>query len=236
MLGERFGMTMSQQRIVISHGLQDWVKKKFNRNSTLIPNGVLLPEMVESDGALQEFSLTKQRYVLTVSRLVPEKRHLDLINAFLMANLPDWKLVIVGGSDHPDDYTRELHELANQHANVVMTGVQKGLALKELFVHAGCFVLASSHEGLPIALLEALSYGLPCIASDIPANLEVELPENHYYNLGDVQALAKLLEEFSQHEHSDEEKKELRQWVTTSYNWKDISQQTLAVYQSILNP
>lgn len=106
--------------------------------------------------------------------------------------MPRWKPAIVGASDHPHDYVKDVLGEAAATPGVVGTGLQTGLALRELYGRAGVFVLPSSHEGLPIAMLEALSYGLPVIASDIPANLEVGLPSEHYFPLGDVGALAVL--------------------------------------------
>src|SRR5688500_8129642 len=103
-LGEFFGMRMSQRRIVISNVIRELVRKKHKVDSDLIPNGVVFPEMPVTSHALKTFGLDAGRYVLLVSRLVPEKRHKDLIQAFQMAGLPAWKLVLVGSSDHPDAY------------------------------------------------------------------------------------------------------------------------------------
>ena len=77
--------------------------------------------------------------------------------------------MIVGASDHPGHYVRGLETLAAATPGVVMTGFQSGTALAELYAHAGLFVLPSSHEGLPMVLLEATVAGLPVLASDIPA-------------------------------------------------------------------
>ncbi len=231
--GERFGMRWSQGRIVISEVIRSLVREKHARDSTLIPNGVVLPVLPATTSAPAKFGLEPGRYVLLVSRLVPEKRHMDLVAAFNRAALPGWKLAIVGASDHPDDYVRELLGAAESTPGVVCTGLQTGLALSELYAHAGIFVLPSSHEGLPIAMLEALSYGLPVVASDIPANLEVGLPAEHYFPLGDVDALAGCLRDFAGRSLTYEARESRRRWVSERYDWRDIAKRTLAVYQSV---
>ncbi len=230
-LGERWGMRWSNGRIAISKVITDLIRKKHGVESILIPNGVLLPQLPDSIGALETFGLTSGRYVLLVSRMVPEKRHLDLIVAFKQADLPDWKLVIVGDADHPDAYQREVIKKAAE-TNVVMTGFQRGLALQELYAHAGLFVLPSSHEGLPIALLEALSYGLPVLASDIPANLEVGLSEECYFPLGNSEALAALIRLLSTEGLTLSVRENTREWVAKRYDWRKIAEKTLEVYMS----
>jgi glycosyltransferase involved in cell wall biosynthesis len=233
-LGERWGMRWSNERIVISKVIADLVRTKHGVDSTLIPNGVVLPELPDSTDTLKKFGLISGRYVLLVSRLVQEKRHLDLIEAFKQTNLPDWKLVIVGGADHPDAYQRKLIENGVE-AGVVMTGFQSGSALQELYAHAGLFVLPSSHEGLPIAMLEALSYGLPVLASDIPANLEVGLSAEHYFPLGNIESLAERIEQFSNKSLTKLERENIRVWVTQRYDWRDIAKKTLQVYVDCLD-
>jgi len=232
-LGERFGMRWANERIVISEVIRSLVRRKHGRDSVLIPNGVVLPEMPNTVGALTAFGLESGKYVLLVSRLVPEKRHLDLISAFQYATLPGWKLAIVGASDHPDAYVREVLNTAAATSRVVCTGLQTGLALRELYAHAGIFVLPSSHEGLPIAMLEALSYGLPVVASDIPANLEVGLSPEHYYPLGDVATLATRLKEFAAQALTAEARESRRAWVSERFDWRDIARRTLMVYQAV---
>jgi glycosyltransferase involved in cell wall biosynthesis len=234
-MGEFFGMRCSNGRIVISKRIQQHNLDKHFANSALIPNGVILPELPSSTDALQPFGLQPEKYVLLVSRLVAEKRHLDLIEAFRLANLSDeWKLAIVGASDHPNAYTRSVLEAIEKTPNVVCTGFQSGLALRELYAHAHLFVLPSSHEGMPIAMLEALSYGLPVIASDISANLEIELPEEHYFPMGDVNMLSAKIRDFASRSLTHEERETRRTWVSQRYDWKDIAQRTLEVYQGVM--
>lgn len=233
-LGECWGMRWSNGRIVISKVIADLVRREHGVESALIQNGVVLPQIPNSVDALETHGLVRGKYVLLVSRLVQEKRHPDLIEAFSRAALPGWKLVLVGASDHPDDYVREVMAAAARNPDVVITGFQKGKSLHELYAHAGLFVLPSSHEGLPIAMLEALSYGLPVVASDIPANLEVGLRPESYFPLGNVDALASCIEHHARTAYGDSERKALRDWVGDKYNWRRIAQQTLVVYRSIV--
>jgi glycosyltransferase involved in cell wall biosynthesis len=231
-LGEHWGMRYSNKRIVISKVIDSLVKSKYNQESELIPNGVTLPVIPDSTDILDKFGLTRKRYVLLVSRLVPEKRHLDLIAAFKQAIIPDWKLVLVGNAEHPNDYQIDLAEKAAE-AGVVMTGFQRGLALQELFANAGLFVLPSSHEGLPIVLLEALSYGLPVLASDIPANLEVGLPAEHYFPLGDIKALAEGIRHWCLSGLATNASEDIKNWVTEKYDWRMVTEKTLQLYNKI---
>ena len=232
-LGEYVGMRCSHQRIVISSVIREIVQDHHHRDSQLIPNGVEVPILPTGTRSLTPFGLTPGHYVLLVSRLVPEKRHLDLIAAFRKAKLPGWKLAIVGTSDHPDAYMEQVLQSSKDVGNVVCTGFQSGQSLSELYGHAGLFVLPSSHEGLPIAMLEALSYGLPVIASDIPANLELALPAEHYFPLGDVDALAARLVSFSAQPLTDAARSERRAWVSERFNWDVIAKQTLKIYHSL---
>jgi glycosyltransferase involved in cell wall biosynthesis len=168
---------------------------------------------------------------LTVSRLVPEKRHRDLITAYAKAELRGWKLVFVGACDHADPYAAEVTKLIGATPGAVFAGFQTGLALRELYAHAGVFVLPSSHEGLPIALLEALSYGLPVVASDIPAHMEIGLEKTHYFPLGNVVELADRLQSFALRRWPMEMRECTRRWVAERYDWRSVTMQTISVYR-----
>ncbi len=233
-MGELFGMRLSHQRIVISKVIQQLVKRGHAQDSVLIPNGVTLPTLPPQADHLAPFGLQPGRYVLLVSRLVPEKRHLDLIEAFRLANLDGWRLAIVGAADHPDAYTQSVVQMAMTVSGVVCTGLQTGEALRQLYGHAGLFVLPSSHEGLPIAMLEALSFGLPVVASDIPANLEVGLAPDCYFPLGDTGALARKLVDLAAAPLTTADRDQRREWVARRFNWQTIAAQTVAVYRKMI--
>lgn len=232
-LGERMGVQYSNERIVISQVIRDIVCEKYRRSAFCIPNGVAIPNPIADSETLGRFGLEPGRYLLTVSRMVPEKRHLDLIEAFDRAQLNGWKLALVGGLTPETDYSKRVIAAATKSDNVVLTDFQSGRALHELYAHAGLFVLPSTHEGLPIALLEALSYGLPCIASDIPANLEVGLTQDQYFHARDTDDLARCLMRATAEERPADYRMRLQQWVRSKYDWQSIARSTLGVYKRV---
>lgn len=232
-LGERLGMTFANECIAISAVIQDMIRQKYRRDSRLILNGVVAVPTSAGTEHIRRFGLERGRYFLEVARIVAEKRQDDLIEAFGQAAVPGWRLVIVGAGDD-GDYGQAVRQAAAGYG-VVMTGYQKGEALRQLYSHAGAFVLPSSHEGLPIALLEALSFGLPVIASSIPANLEVGLPAASYFPVGNVPALARRLAEIACERDDESAREKRRVWVRETYDWDRIAQQTVAVYRDVLD-
>lgn len=237
-LGEWAGMRFAHGRIVVAKHIADAMQAKFNRNVHFIPNGVQIDIEAADDTVLDEFGLTKGRYVLLVARLVVEKRQMDLIEAFLHADMPDTKLVLVGGGDARSDYAEKLRARAKSHSNIVLTGSQSGARLGGLFANAGLFVLPSSHEGMPIALLEALAYGLPILASNIEANLALELDAESYFPLGDVpalsQAMQKKLSDRKTPAQASVDVGEMGSKIMARYNWTTICEQTASLYLSVL--
>jgi glycosyltransferase involved in cell wall biosynthesis len=229
--GEAFGMCLSHRRIAISRTISRFVRDKYHVNCKIIPNGFTRPESPNTAAALDRYGLQVGRYVLMVGRLVPEKRQCDLIAAFRMANLHGWKLVLVGGSTCETPYVAQLTQLAASTAGVVMTGVQTGVPLAELFSHAGLFVLPSSHEGMPIALMEAMSYGVPVLASDIPAHRELQLEDVQYFPLGDVRTLAIRLETFVSIPWPIKARQSSRQPALQWKDWETVARQTVASYR-----
>ena len=190
-LGERMGCMFADRVIVISEVIRNLIACKYGRTKGvhLIYNGVPQPEICDYPEYLRELGIEKGKYILGMCRFVPEKNLHHLIEAFSKINANGCKLVLAGDTDFEDDYSRKLKQMAREKG-VVLTGFIKGRKLHSLLSHTRCFVLSSSHEGLPIALLEAMSYHLPVIVSDIPANLEVGLKKECYFPCGNVEELA----------------------------------------------
>lgn len=245
--GERLGCKWANGIIAISKTIAEQVKNKYERAVTVIPNGVIIPEIIQSNTTLEKYGLITGKYILSVGRIVPEKGFHDLIVAFNLfqtlnselqtlnshPSTDNWKLVIIGKADHEDKYSLGLKEKASLNSNIILTGFLTGEPLQELYSHAGLFALPSYYEGLPIVLLEALSYGLSCIASDIPANREVGMEDDSYFCAGDTETLVSKIKEFIHKPKSVEEKMSQRNRIAEKYDWEKIADKTLEVYTSV---
>lgn len=172
LFGERVAVKYADEMIVLSANMQKYFMDTYGRKTVLIPNGVVRPEKKSDDHIREKWGLTKGCYVLFLARLVPEKGVHYLLDAYKEIQT-DKKLVIAGGSSHTDDYVEKIKEKASQDSRVLMTGFVQGELLEELYSNAYVYVLPSDVEGMPISLLEAMSYGNCCLISDIAENLEV---------------------------------------------------------------
>lgn len=227
-LGERMGCWFADDVIVISDVIRNLIARKYNRtkNVHLIYNGVPEPEICHYPEYFDELGVEEGKYVLGMCRFVPEKRLDDLVRAFSTLKQDGIKLVLAGDTDFEDDYSLSLKELAKENG-VVLTGFIKGKKLHSLLTNARCYCLPSSHEGLPIALLEAMSYKLPVMVSDIRANKEVGLDEGCYFKCGDVEQLAERLQPIV----SSSVKR--INYDMSKYDWDDIARQTMEIYRRL---
>lgn len=226
-LGEIVGCLAADHVLVVSESVTVALKRRFAFKADRIvhvPNGVT--DLRRATGArggelLSELGVANTPYVLAVARLVPEKGLHDLVEAFERANRPGVKLVVAGGADHADDYSRSLQGRASER--VVFAGFRNHDALAVLYGNASLFVLPSYHEGLPIVGLEAAAFGLPMLLSDIPANRELALPDANYFPAGDVAALAAKLERpFEEHRAATRD-------LLHRFDWNAIAAETASV-------
>jgi glycosyltransferase involved in cell wall biosynthesis len=232
--GERLGIGFAHLPIVVSPVLKEAVETRYGIGTTLIPNGAPTATPRRTRHTLRRFDLRPGRYVLSVARLVPEKRQLDLIAAFQAARPAGWKLVLVGDLQQGDAYCEELRAKAAQDPSIVLTGYQSGAPLHELYTHAGLFVLPSAVEGHPIALLEAVAYEIPVLASAIPANLAIPLPRDHYFPVGDTRALARHIEAMTQGAPvSSADRRALHATIRANYSWRKAAELTSSVYRYV---
>ena len=233
--GEFCGVVFADRIIAISNPIAVSIRNKFKKSALVIPNGVVLPDVLDTQEILKKYSIEKGKYILAVGRFVPEKGFHDLIEAFerlqVISHKSQVKLVIAGAADHEDIYSKGLKEKASGNKNIVLTGFLTGDSLRELYANAGIFILPSYYEGLPIVLLEAMSYGLSCLASDIPANREVSLAEERFFKPGDIETIAEKLEEFINKPLSRQDREKQVLEIAEKYNWDKIADETLKVYR-----
>lgn len=172
LFGERVAAKYADEVIVLSKNMQRYFKESYGRDTVLIPNGVVKPEIKSNNQILKKWGLKKNDYILFVARIVPEKGLHYLMDAFKEIST-NKKLVIVGGSSHTDNYMEIIRQKAKEDNRVLLTGFVQGELLEELYSNAYIYVLPSDVEGMPISLLEAMSYGNCCLISDIEENMEV---------------------------------------------------------------
>lgn len=227
--GERMGCMFANEVIVISDVIRKLIAKKYGRTEHvhLIYNGVPKPDKCDNSQYFEELEIEKGKYILAMCRFVPEKNLHHLVDAFERIDTKGCKLVLAGDTDFEDDYSRSLKEKARGRG-VVLTGFVKGRKLHSLLTHCRCFSLPSSHEGLPIALLEAMSYGTKVVVSDIPANLEVGLEKSCYFPVGNVKILAEKLQKVI-----DDDVCKI-DYDISKYDWDIIAGQVLSVYEHLM--
>lgn len=187
-LGEIWSCRVADRIIALSPRIQWHLEEHYGRESVLIPNGVELPAAEGAENYLSELGLEEGRYVLGLGRFVEEKNFHLLVKAFSELRPAGWKLVLAGDADHATSYSEALKRQARE-AGAVLTGYVKGGRLGALLRGAGLFVLPSSHEGLPISLLEAMSAGVDVLVSDIEANRLPELESDDFFSLSDPEGL-----------------------------------------------
>lgn len=228
-LGERMGCMFADDIIVISNVIKNLIAQKYNRTNQvhLIYNGVPQPQICEYPEYFKELEIEKRKYILGMCRFVPEKNLHHLMEAFSKIDTKDFKLVLAGDTDFEDEYSRSLKQMAKEKG-IILTGFVKGKKLHSLLSNARVFVLPSSHEGLPIALLEAMSYNLPVIVSDIPANKEVGLPSDAYFPTGNISSLQNKLQKILSFPYSTV------QYNMEKYNWDKIAEEVIKVYKEVL--
>lgn len=233
-LGERLGCCFADEVIVISHVIEDLISRKYGRTKQvhLIYNGVPEPEICDYPEYFEELGIDAGKYVLGMCRFVPEKNLHHLVESYISLKKrgtisEDIKLVLAGDTDFEDEYSSSLKKTARENG-VILTGFIKEKKLHSLLTHASCFCLPSSHEGLPIALLEAMSYRLPVVVSDIPANLEVGLGADCYFPCGNVDLLSARLESVLS--------KPLQriEYDMKQYDWDRIASEVKEVYQELM--
>lgn len=241
-LGERAACVFAHETITVSRSLERYAKHTLHRDTRYIPNGVTIPTHKEDQKLITPFGLSKGEYIVMISRLVPHKGAHILVEAFKKLKernpgnreIQKLKLAIVGGAAYTDAYIRELHLSASAMNDVVFTDFQKGDTLGALYRYARVMVHPSLNEGLPITVLQAMSYGLPVLLSSISEHREIIDDREVLFGENDVQSLVHALEHFMKL-HSEERVqlgKRNKAIVQEKYDWENIVEKTEAIYRT----
>ncbi len=230
--GEKNAVKYADEIIVLSKGVQDYFKEAYGRETHFIPNGVNRPQIRKANLITEKFGLKKDSYILFLGRLVPEKGIRYLVEAFKNVRT-DKKLVIAGGSSDTDSFMAELKELAKGDNRILFTGFVQGAMLDELYSNAYIYTLPSDLEGMPLSLLEAMSYGNCCLVSDIPECAEVVEDKALIFKKADVQDLQEKLQDACDHpERVDAHKKQAADFICKKYNWDEVVKETMKLYRN----
>ena len=229
--GEKHAVKYADEIIVLSKAVQNYFKITYDRDTVFIPNGVNRSKIIPAELITDKYGLKKNSYVLYLGRIVPEKGIHYLVNAFKDIKT-DKKLVIAGGASDTDEYMGKLRDLAKADDRIIFTGFTQGQELEELYSNAYVYVLPSDLEGMPLSLLEAMSYGNCCLTSDIDECASVI--ENHglTFKKSDTDDLKQRLEDLLNNAAVvDNYKSTAADFICNKYNWDDVVDRTLELYR-----
>lgn len=228
--GEKQAVKWADEIIVLSRSVQEYFEKEYGRRTVFIPNGVTKPEIREAHEIKLRWGLEKDNYVLFLGRIVPEKGLRYLIQAWKDVKT-DKRLVIAGGSSDTQSFLLELQEMARGDDRILFIGFQQGRLLEELYSNAYIYCLPSDLEGMPLSLLEAMSYGNCCVVSDIPECTEVVEDKAINFSHSDVIALCSVLQELMDiPEMVKKYRINAAEFICNKYNWDDVVDRTLRLY------
>lgn len=230
MLGEKCAVKYADEIIVLSKGVQKYFKDTYNRETKFIPNGVNRPVIREAKLIKEKYGLEKDRYILFLGRLVPEKGIRYLIQAFKQVQT-DKKLVIAGGASDTNSFYEELKTMAANDERIIFTGFVQGQILEELYSNAYVYTLPSDLEGMPLSLLEGMSYGNCCLVSDIEECVEVVENKAVIFKKSNVNDLKEKLQMICDDtELVTTYKADAADFICKKYNWDAVTNQTLSLY------
>lgn len=227
--GERAAVRHAHEIIVLSRNVQQYFMDTYGREVRFIPNGVTRPVAAPPE-EITKMGLSPNGYLLFLGRLVPEKGIHYLIEAFRQVQT-EKKLVIAGGASDTDDYVTRLKEAAAEDSRILFTGFVQGRLLEELYSNAYIYVLPSDVEGMPLSLLEAMSYGNCCVVSDIAECAEVVEAQGITFPKGDVNALQKTLQRLCDDPAEVKTYQEkAADFICGKYDWDHVTEKTLELY------
>lgn len=228
--GEKMAVRFADEIIVLSSGVHQYFKHTYGRETKFIPNGVNEPKIRPAEEITKKWGLEKDSYILYLGRIVPEKGERYLIKAFKKVKT-DKKLVIAGGISDTAGFGKELHDLAAGDDRIIFTGFVQGRLKHELYSNPYIYTLPSDLEGMPLSLLEGMSYGNCCLCSDIPECAEVVEDKAITFKKSNVKDLREKLQMLCDDEKMVASYKAVaKDFVLKKYGWDDVVDKTLELY------
>jgi glycosyltransferase involved in cell wall biosynthesis len=223
---------LPDRTIVVSAAMKRYFEDKYSKSRVLfVPNGISLARRDEPERH-RSYGLGKHRYIIFAGRLSPEKGVHFLLKAYQDVKT-DTMLVIAGDLQRYPEYAQTLRELSDNR--VLFLGHIEKDELFELYSNAYLFVLPSISEGMSLALLEAMGFGLCPIVSDIDENVEVVGDLGYSFPSGDIKALSALLTRLLRTpEEIAERGKRAQEYVIASHNWDTITDRVEEIYLQLL--
>lgn len=229
--GEKIAAKYADEIIVLSKEMQKYFLKTYNRRTVYIPNGVNKPIIRQAKIIKEKYRLKKDSYILFLARIVPEKGLHYLIEAFKNIKT-EKKLVIAGDASHTNDYLNRIKEMAKKDDRIIMTGFVEGKELDELFSNCYIYCLPSDIEGMPMSLLEAMSYGCTCLVSDIEENIQVIGQYSFKFRKSNIDDLKSKIEEIEK-KNLQENKERIANYILNKYSWDNTVNETISLYKKI---
>ncbi|MBU8921567.1 MAG: glycosyltransferase family 4 protein, partial [Bacteroidales bacterium] len=231
--GESRAVRSASATIAVSKLMAEELSSKYSSKVVYIPNGATLRETPPFKDLLGS-GIESGRFILTVGRFIVERGFDTLLEAWSEINT-EMKLVIVGDERFEVEYARRLHEIADDR--VIFPGYVTGERLDELYAHCAFYILPSLVEGLPISLIEAMSFSRPVLISDIPENLEVAGKIGAVFRGGDKIDLARGVREMIALDDGAASRMGSlgRKRVEDEYSWDSVAERTEKFYLSLMN-
>ena len=230
-LGERCAVKWADEIIVLSKSVKDYFLNTYGRETVYIPNGVNRPQNIKADMIREALGLERSGYILYLGRIVPEKGLRYLIQAYKKVKT-DKKLIIAGGVSDTNDFLNELREMAADDERIEFVGFVQGRMLEELYSNAYVYTLPSDLEGMPLSLLEAMSYDNCCLVSDIPECADVVGEYGVTFRKGDVDDLREKLQMLCDDPVlARRYRLAAADYICRKYNWDDVVEKTLELYR-----
>ena len=229
--GEKILAKYADEIIVLSKGVQQYFKDTYNRDTVFITNVVNIPKKGDLNIIKAKYNLEGNDYFLCLSRLTEEKGIHYLIDAYNQMDT-DKKLVIAGDTSDTDEYVARLKDMSKDNHNIIFTGFVSGKILDSLYSNAYVYVLPSNLEGMPLSLLEAMSYGNCVIGSDIPEIADVLQDKGLLFEKSNIQDLKEKLQFINDNRDiRDSYRKESSDFICNKYNWNEITDKTIELYR-----